>query len=261
VLHSIDPMPTALLREVPSTFDRAIVSEYGRQPKVDLAVEQHRSYARALSDAGYDIEILPGDDAHPDCVFIEDTAVILGSIAVITNPGAIERRGELGAVSGALRRIMPLAQIDAPGTLDGGDVMVIGDTVFVGRSKRTNDAGIAQFEEVARSQGMTVTPVSVAEVLHLKSGVLPVADATVVVTPGTVDESLLSDLRVLHEAPHERHRFSALRLMTGEVLVTASAPDTAKAVESLGITTIPIDVSEIQAADGGLTCMSILIED
>lgn len=249
-----------MLREIASTFDRAIVSPAGRRPRVDLAREQHARYARALADAGYQVEVIAADDAHPDCVFIEDTAVIIGEKAVITNPGVRERRGEVGPVAAALQPVLPLAQIDAPGTLDGGDVMVMGETVFVGRSKRTNEAGIAQFTEVARSQGMTVTVVPVHEVLHLKSAVLPVSDTTVVVTPGTVDESLLSDLMIDHEADHERHAFSALRLNSGDVLVTSSAPDTAKSLDALGITTVAVDVSEIQAADGGLTCMSILIE-
>jgi dimethylargininase len=254
-------MPTALLRQVASTFDRAIVSEAGRRPDVDLAREQHDRYAQALTGAGYDIDVIADDDAHPDCVFIEDTAIIIGSTAIITRPGASERRGEVGPVADVLETRFPLAPIEAPGTLDGGDVMVLDRAVFVGRSKRTNDSGIAQLAEVVGSEGLTVTAVPVQEVLHLKSAVLPVADAAVVVTPGTVDESLLSDLRILHESQHERHRFSALKLGSGDVLVTANAPETARMIADLGIAVIPIDVSEIQAADGGLTCMSILIEN
>jgi dimethylargininase len=254
-------MPTALLRQVASTFDRAIVSEAGRRPDVDLAREQHDRYAQALIGAGYDVEVIAADDAHPDCVFIEDTAIIIGSTAVITRPGASERRGEVGPVADVLETRFPLAAIEAPGTLDGGDVMVLDRTVFVGRSKRTNDSGIAQLAEVASSEGLKVTAVPVQEVLHLKSAVLSVAEAVVVVTSGTVDESLLSHLRILHESQHERHRFSALKLESGDVLVTANAPDTARMIADLGISVVPIDVSEIQAADGGLTCMSILIEN
>lgn len=254
-------MPSALLREVASTFDRAIVSETGRRPDVDLAREQHRRYARALADAGYDVEVIAADEAHPDCVFVEDTAVVVGSTAVITRPGVGERRGEVGPIADVLQTRFPLTRIEAPGTLDGGDVMIMDGTVFVGRSKRTNESGIAQLAQVANSEGLTVTTVPVHEVLHLKSAVLPIADTTVVVTPGTVDETLLSGLRILHEARHERHRFSALRLGPDDVLVTANAPDTARNVADLGMTVVPVDVSEIQAADGGLTCMSILIDD
>jgi len=251
-------MPIALLREVASTFDRAIVSDPGRRPDVALARKQHDGYARVLADAGFDVEMIPTDDDHPDSVFIEDTAVIVGSIAVVTRPGATERRGEVGPVAEALQKKLPLARIEAPGTLDGGDVMIVGGRVYVGRSQRTNDAGIDQLETIASSQEMDVTTVPVREVLHLKSAVLPVSDTTVVVTPDTVDEQLLSELTLVHEASHERHKFSAVRLGSNKVLVTASAPDTADLLAEAGITTIPIDVSEIQAADGGLTCLSIV---
>lgn len=253
-------MPSALLRGIASTFDRAIVSEAGRPPDVDLARAQHHRYAQALANAGYDLEMIAADEAHPDCVFVEDTAVVVGSTAVITRPGARERQGEVGPIADVLETRFPLARIEAPGTLDGGDVMILDGTVFVGRTKRTNDSGIAQLAEAANSEGLTVTAVPVHGALHLKSAVLPIADTTVVVTPGTVDETLLTGLRILHEARHERHKFSALRLASGEVLATANAPTTARMVADLGISVTPVDVSEIQAADGGLTCMSILIE-
>lgn len=254
-------MPTALLREVADTFDRAIVSESGRPPDVALARAQHGRYKDLLGDAGYVIEVVAADNAHPDCVFIEDTAVVLGEVAVATRPGADARRGEVEPVAGLLETRMAVSRIEAPGTIDGGDVMVLGDTVYVGRSARTNDDGIAQFDAIARSQGMSVKPVPVREVLHLKSAVIPVSNTTVVVTPGTVDESLLTGLRIIHEAPHERHAFSALPMWNENVLVTESAPATTESLNGLGLTLIPIDVSEIQAADGGLTCMSILMSD
>jgi len=254
-------MPTALLREMADTFDQAIVSAGGRPPDVTLAKEQHAAYSGALRDAGYEIEVVPTDDAYPDCVFIEDTAVVLGSVVLATRPGARERRGEVEPVVERLRERLPVFSIEAPGTLDGGDVMILGGTVFVGRSRRSNEEGIAQLRDTADSQGMSLVTVPVDGVLHLKSAVLPVDDGTVVVTPGTVDESLLAGLRIVHEMPHERHSFSALPLRNGTLLVTSSAPDTTAALTRLGITTVPIDVSEIQAADGGLTCMSILIGD
>jgi dimethylargininase len=254
-------MPAALVREIASSFHNAIVSGSERSPDVELAREQHRRYIRALDDAGYHVEEIPADDAHPDCVFIEDPAVIVGKIAVITRPGALERRGEVGPVADRLGATFPLAHIEEPGTLDGGDVMILGETMFVGRSKRTNDAGITQLADIAAAQGLRTVTVPVHEVLHLKSGVRPVTMDTAVVTPGTVDEALLAGLHIIHEDPDERRRFSALPMANGDVLVTASAPNTAQAVTDLGVDVIPIDVSEIQAADGGLTCMSILIND
>jgi len=250
-------MPHALVRELATTFDRAITG-HGRSPRVDVAQTQHRQYVHELERAGYEVTTLTADDDYPDCVFVEDTAVIVGDMAVITRPGAESRRGETGPVLDELGRHFETTQLEAPGTLDGGDVMLMGEMLYVGRSQRTNDEGIAQLTAVAHDIGLEVVIVPVAEVLHLKSGVLPVTADTVVVTPGTVDESLFSGLRVLYEADGERHRFSALRLGDDEVLVTANAPRTAAGVADLGVTTTPIDVSEIQAADGGLTCLSIV---
>jgi dimethylargininase len=253
-------MPIALLREVSPSFADAIVAHGGRQPDVALAIEQHSLYRRALEAAGYSTEVLAGDPDHPDCVFIEDTAVVIGEVAVATRPGAEERRGEVGPVADRLAQSLPVRAMEEPGTLDGGDVMVMNGTVYVGRSSRSNDSGIDRLADIAATQGMSLVSVPVSEVLHLKSAVLPVDHETVVVTPGTVDESLLEGLRIVHEADHERHRFSALPLVDGSLLVTANAEGTAGILSDLGMRPVPIDVSEIQAADGGLTCMSILFE-
>lgn len=254
-------MPLAILREVSPRFADAIVAHGGRRPDTDLAMEQHGRYRAAIEAAGYEVETLEGDPDYPDCVFIEDTAVIVGEIAVATRPGAEARRGEVGPVVSRIGKLRELRAIEAPGTLDGGDVMILGTTVYVGRSLRSNDEGISQLADAAASQGMSTVAVPVSEVLHFKSAVLPVDANTVVVTPGTVDEGLLEGLRIIHEADHERHRFSALPLADGTVLVTANAPDTTAVLAGHGLRPVPIDVSEIQAADGGLTCMSILIDD
>ena len=254
-------MPTAWVREIPDSFVSAIVSEAGRAPDVELARHQHRVYRQHLERAGLEVIALPADEGYPDCVFIEDAAVLLGSVAVATRPGAEPRRGEVDPVITALGERYETAGVEAPGTLDGGDVMVLGDVVYVGRSRRTNDEGIAQLGKIAALAGYSLRPLPVRGVLHLKSAVLPVTEETVVVTPGTVNEELLAGLRIIPEADTERHRFSALPLGTGEVLVTSNAPETASRLDGLGILLTPIDASEIQAADGGLTCMSILARD
>jgi len=253
-------MQRALLRGVPSTFDSAIVGHGGRSPDPLRARRQHDAYLRLNSEAGYEVELLPGDDRYPDSVFVEDTAVVIDGLAVVTRPGAEERRGETEEVAMALGRHLPLARIDAPGTVDGGDVMLLGRTLWVGISARTNRHGADQLRDHAATKDVTTVTVPVSEVLHLKSAVLPVDIEPVVVTPRTVDETLLGDLRIVPEDDGERHRFSALPLADGRVLVTDSAPRTARAVSALGLPVHPVDVSEMQAADGGLTCMSILYD-
>ena len=249
---------TALLRPVPDSFPKALVRHGQPAIDLDLARAQHDEYRSLLEGSGHTIEVVPADEAHPDCVFIEDTAVILGTIALITRPGAESRRGETGPVEQALEDRFPIARIAAPGTLDGGDVLALGDVVYVGHSARTNDDGIDQLRAVTHHQGLRVVTVDVEDVLHLKSAVLPIDGETVVVTPRTVDEGQLRGLHILHEHDEERHRFSALPLADGRVMVTASAPKTTAMVATRGAEVIPIDVSQIQTADGGLTCMSIV---
>lgn len=251
-------MSRALIREIPDTFDRAIVRDPTRSPDVGLARRQHRGYREHLERAGYQVAVVPADDAHPDCVFIEDTAVVIGGVAVVARPGAGSRRDEVGPVAALLEETHELRTIEAPGTLDGGDIMVMGGHIYAGRSERTNDSGISQLREATIDQVGEMTVVPVAGVLHLKSGVLPVGPETVVVTPGTVDESLLAGLRIIYEEESERHQFTALPLRDHKVLVSASAPRTGETVAAAGIDVVPIDISEILAADGGLTCMSIL---
>ncbi|MGH8945727.1 MAG: hypothetical protein ACRDVL_06245 [Acidimicrobiia bacterium] len=145
-----------------------------------------------------------------------------------------------------------------PGTLDGGDVIVTSDRVLLGRSSRTNDNGIAQLTQIVSEAGLRPVEVRVDEGLHLKSAVLPIDEETAVVTPGAVDESALAGYRLIREDNGERFRFSALPLPDGRILVTASAPRTIATIDALGYAVVPIDISQIQAADGGLTCMSVL---
>lgn len=252
-------MQTALIRGVPNTFDQAIVRG-GRRPDVRRARQQHDAYRGALEVAGYRIEKIAADNHYPDCVFVEDTAVVLGDVAVIARPGAPSRLGEVGPVHDLLRTLFTVETIEEPGTLDGGDVMLMGGKVYVGLSDRTNEAGIEQLGSIAKGRGLDLIAIPVSGVLHLKSAVLPVDAETVVVTPGTVDETLLDGLRIVREIEHERGLFSALPLASGQVLVTDSAPDTVSQVADLDLDVRPIDISEILAADGGLTCMSILFD-
>lgn len=248
----------ALVREVPDSFADAIVSDPTRRPDPETARRQHQTYVSQLAGAGYTIDLLAADESLPDCVFVEDTAVIVGEVAVITRPGAPSRRGETLAVTEALASYLPTRFIEGEATLDGGDVFPAGDTFYVGRSQRTNQEGIGQLAAIAAEHGLRVVALPVTGVLHLKSAVLPLDAGTVVVTPGCVEEDLLRGLRIIHEDPDERHRFSALPLRNGSVLVTGNALRTASTIATAGFDPLPIDISQIQMADGGLTCLSVL---
>jgi dimethylargininase len=249
----------ALVRGVPDSFTQALV--LGVHPEIDvqLARLQHGRYRDMLATAGYEVKQVPVDETHPDCVFIEDAAVIIGTSAVIARSGAATRRGEVGPVREALPAGLNVCAIEAPGTLDGGDVFTMGDNLYVGRSRRTNEAGIEQLRSVASNEGLTTVPVVLRAGLHLKSVVLPLDRRTILVTPDAVDERAFTGLRIIHEVAEERHRASALPLRDGRLLVTASAPLTRILLAAAGYTPVSIDVSEFQAADGGLTCLSILI--
>lgn len=249
-------MQRAWTRDIPDSFTHAITGSRGRRPDVALARHQHSDYRGRLADSGLDVISLSAEEAQPDCVFIEDAAVFLRDLLVATRPGAPARLAEVQSVLAAIDG-HPLATIEDPGTLDGGDVMVMGGRVFVGLSERSNSDGIGQLKLFAADRGLETVVVEVSGVLHLKSGVLPIDAETVVVTPGTVDEGRLAGLRVIHEHPAERHGFSALPL-PDRVLVTTSAPQTAGLVAEAGFEVDPIGVSEILAADGGLTCMSLI---
>ncbi len=252
-------VPIALVRDVPDSFVHAIARSGAPHIDITRARSQHADYCRALSEAGYAVELIAADSAHPDCPFLEDAAVVLGELAVATRPGAESRRGEVPPVAEAVGRHRELRSIEAPGTVDGGDVLWIGEQIYIGRSERTNNIGIAQFARYAAEEGLATTAVDVHGVLHLKSAVSYLGSGTVLITPGCVDPSVFAPYRILEKAPEEAHHASSLLLGERRVLMTATAPTTMRGVVDAGFEVIPIDMSEFQAADGGLTCLSILL--
>jgi dimethylargininase len=253
-----EAIAAALVRSVPDSFAHALRGESGPDLDPYLARRQHGAYVRVLDAAGYAVEQLSADEDYPDCVFIEDTAVVLGPMTIITRCAAPSRRGEAEAVRDALSARFAIETIEPPGTLDGGDVMQLDGSLYVGRSARTNEDGIAQLAAIAAPLGLAPTIVEVYDGLHLKSVVLPVDENTVLVTPNSVDEAALQGLRILYEDESERHRASTLPLRDGRLIVTASAPVTAAMLAAAAYEVVSIDVSELQAADGGLTCLSLL---
>jgi dimethylargininase len=254
-------MKVALVRAVPDSFVNAIV--LGERPTIDLdrARSQHAMYRQVLERHGYEVRIVPADEAHPDCPFVEDAAVVLDTVAVATRPGAAARRGEVAAVTAELGHLKPMRTIEAPGTLDGGDVLRMGDTLYVGRSTRTNDAGIEQLATHAMEDGLRTVAVPVRGVLHLKSAVAQLDDSTLLVALQCVDVDLLTDYRIVEKVTGEEHLASVLRLGSGRLVTTTTAPRTRQLLREHGYVTEVVDSSEFQAADGGLTCLSILVED
>jgi dimethylargininase len=245
----------ALVRlAAPNLADGRVLGE--RLP-VDLALadEQWAAYVDAFREGGWEVVEVPAADRLADSVFVEDTAVMLGATAVLARPGAEERREEVADVEDTLRGYgFTLARIVAPGTLDGGDVLTIGHTVYVGRSQRTNADAVRQLREIARPLGYTVVAVPVTKVLHLKSAVTALPDGTVIGHPTTVDDPRIFPSYFEVPEPEGVH---VVALDEDTVLLSAGAPRTAELLQSLGYRTVVVDISEFEKLDGCVTCLSI----
>lgn len=251
-------MPIALVLEVGESYGRALAEPGAPDVDVARARTQHDRYRAELADAGYQVEVVAADETCPDGVFIEDTAVVLGETAVIARPGAASRQAEVAPVAEVLTSHFRLEEISSPGTLDGGDVFITGDTLYAGLSGRTNQEWVDQLFRFATEAGLDTVAVTVGDTLHLKSAVLPIDEETVLVTVGGAEEEQLRKLRIIYEDPRERYQCSVLPVGSGRLLTTSAAPRTAESLSDHGYEVVPIDISEFQAKSGGLTCLSIL---
>ena len=249
----------ALTRSVSPTLADCELTHLDRAPlDVARAAAQHVAYEEALRRLGCAVERVAAAPEHPDAVFIEDTAVVLDEIAIVTRPGAESRRSEVDAVADALAAYRPLYRVAAPGTLDGGDVLVVGSSVYVGRTPRTNDDGIAQLRAAVAPFGYTVVAVEVSGCLHLKSAVTALDDHTVLCNAAWVDPTVFGALAVALVADDEPSAANVVRV--GERLVAAEAyPRTNAMLRARGydVTTVPAD--ELAKAEGAVTCCSLLL--
>jgi dimethylargininase len=254
-------MLTAITRDVSASLADCQLSFVGREPiDVAMARVQHHAYRQALASLGCTVIDLPAQDAMPDAVFVEDVAVVFDEIAVMTRPGAESRRGEGASVAEALSRFRELRMIESPGTIDGGDVMRVGREVFVGQAARTNAAGLAQLSAIARGFGYAVHGVPTRECLHLKSAVTQVAHDTLLVQPRWIGLDAFAGYRLIEVDPGEEHAANALRIGEAAVVHPACFPRTRERLERAGIAVVPVDLSELQKAEGATTCCSIVFE-
>lgn len=220
-----------------------------------LAIRQWEAYVEVLREAGWAVIEVPEAPDCPDSVFIEDTVVMYRNVAVISRPGADERKPEVVEVEKVLEGLgCSINRIRPPGTLDGGDVLKIGDTVYVGRGGRTNGEGIRQLREILEPLGATVVAVPLSKVLHLKSAVTALPDGTVIGYPPLVDDVSLFP-RFL---PVPEEEGAHVVLIGGDrVLMSASAPGSAALFRDLGYTPVEVDISEFVKLEGCVTCLSV----
>ncbi len=249
----------AITRAVSPAMNRCELGYLERVPiDVAKAAAQHRAYEACLAELGVDLVSLPAEPDLPDSVFVEDPAVVVDEAAVITRTGAPSRRGEADSLAPILGRYRPLRFLREPATLEGGDILHVGKTLFAGVSRRSNFEGIRQLSSHAKPFGYAVRPVEARGCLHLKSGVSALGGGAALVNRAWVDAAALEGLRLV-DVP-EREPWAANVLSVGDAIVMpACFPETAEMLDRLGYRVRTLDVSEIQKAEGGVTCMSILL--
>jgi dimethylargininase len=251
-------MLRAITREVSPAIGDCELEFLDRQPiDVALAIEQHRQYQACLAELGAHVEILPSEPHMPDGVFVEDPAIVLDEIAVITRMGAKSRLGEGETLARALAKYRELRHIVEPGTLEGGDVMRIGKTLYVGYSRRTIVAGIQQLATMLHPLGYFVVPVEVRGCLHLKSACCYLGDDTVLANRAWMDADAFCSLKFL-DVPEPRGA-NALRI-GDTVLMPAAFPRTCELLERSGFHVRRIDNSELLKAEAGVTCTSLIFD-
>jgi dimethylargininase len=250
----------ALTREVSSALAQCELTHLSRQPiDVERARAEHGLYEQALTEAGCDVDRLPACADMPDSVFIEDVALVFDGLAVVTWPGAESRRAETRAVAEALGRYRPVRSIEAPATMDGGDVLTLGRQVFVGRSARTNDEAVAQLGRLLTLSGYSIVSVPVDVCLHLKSAVTEVGDRLLLINPQWVSRTAFSGFDFVDVDPKEPDAANALRIGK-QVVYPASFPRTRARLEHRGVDVRSVEVGELAKAEGAVTCCSVIFQ-
>ncbi|MYV57252.1 dimethylargininase [Streptomyces sp. SID3212] len=254
------PSRKALIRRPGPRLTEGLVTHLERVPvDTELALRQWERYVETLREHDWEtVEVAPADDC-PDAVFVEDTVVMFRNVALIARPGAASRRPETGAVEEELGRLgCSVNWVWEPGTLEGGDVLKIGDTIYVGQGGRTNAAGVQQLRAVFEPLGARVVAVPVSKVLHLKSAVTALPDSTVIGYEPLVDVHSVYP-RFL-PVPEEAGAHVVL-LGGGRLLLAASAPKTAELFTDLGYEPVAVDISEFEKLEGCVTCLSVRLRD
>jgi dimethylargininase len=228
-----------------------------QQIDYERAVEQHGHYCDALSQAGAEVVTLDVNPDLPDSAFVEDAAVVLDEIVVLTTMGNKVRRAELVRLAPEIARQRPVVPMKPPGRLDGGDVLQIDRTFYVGLSTRTDAEGIASFRRIVEPHGYSVVPVGIRDCLHLKSGCTALDDETVLIKPEWIDPEPFRKLRRVPPAEPDPCAANVLRLLDW-ICMSAAFPRTAEQVRRLGYDVREVDISELAKAEAGLTCMSLL---
>ena len=255
-------MLIAITRAVSATLAECELTHRPRDPiNVSTAIAEHACYEEALRSLGATVVRAPPEPALADAVFVEDTALALDELGVITRPGARTRRREVASMAKVLSVYKPLLRIQPPGTLDGGDVLRVRRKLYVGLSSRTNPEGVSQLETLLSKWDYEVIRVEVEGCLHLKSAVTQVAEDLLLINPCFVRPACFAPMEMIPVAPAEADGANALWIGgAGAVIYAAHYPETAERLERTGVRVVPVPSTELAKAEGGVTCCSVLFE-
>jgi dimethylargininase len=247
----------AIVRSPSPSITEGLTSSNLGKPDFKRALKQHSNYTETLKQLGLNVKVLPPDELFPDSTFIEDVALCTPRIAVITNPGAESRKGEINGMRMILKEYYSLIEeILMPGTIEAGDIMMVEDCYYIGISSRTNNEGADQMINILKKNGMTGYKVPLGKMLHLKSGVSYLSNNLLLVCGEFKDEKQFTEFRRIEVDEDESYAANSL-WVNGSVLVPEGFPKTRKKIEDAGLRTIALDVSEFRKIDGGLSCLSL----
>lgn len=253
-------MLIAITREVSRDIGNCQLTHLSRETiDVSLARAQHRQYEECLQALGCEVVSLAEEIALPDSVFVEDTAIVLDELAIITHPGAESRRPETASIAKALEPYRQLYFLVSPATIDGGDVLRVGKNIYVGLSSRSNQAGIEQMQNILETFGYKVKGVNVQDCLHLKSAVTQVAENTLLINRQLLEPDVFDEVNFIEVDAAEPLAANALWI-NNEVIYPADFPLTRKRLEDAGIFIHTVEVSELMKAEGAVTCCSLVFK-
>jgi len=227
------------------------------KPDYNKALEQHHEYIKALQYCGLEVIILPADERYPDSTFVEDTALLTPHCAIFTNPGAESRKGEIAIIRETIADFYnTIETIKPPGTVEAGDIMMVGNNSYIGLSERTNEEGANQMISILRHYGMNAIPIKMHEMLHLKTGLSYIENNYLMITKEFLNEPTFQQFKQLEVSSEEAYAANSVWI-NDRVLVPQGFPNTKALIESAGYETIVIDTSEFRKIDGGLSCLSL----
>jgi len=246
----------AIVQKPGISYSEGITTSNLGKPDITLALKQHETYCRTLEKCGLTVERLEAAPSFPDSVFVEDTAIITGKIAVIARPGDLRRRGEEKIIEESISKYRSLVYIKEPGTVDGGDICQAGDHFFIGISERTNHEGVKQLESILSEYGYSSSFIEVNHTLHLKSGLNYIGDNYLLIHEQFLNNPVLKDWGKIVVPEKEAYAANIIRI-NDYLLVAEGFPETQSKLKQLNIPLIVLDMSEFQKMDGGLSCLSL----